>query len=304
MAYPSSDAWPRDAGPTAVAIGNFDGVHAGHRAVLGRLCALAREREATPVAYTFEPAPTAVLAPERHQPRILALDDRVRLLHEAGAEGVVVEPFTRAFAARPAEWFTDEVLRRRLRARVLVVGYDFRFGAGRGGDVHALRQLLPEVEVVEVGAATAGSAPISSSRIRKLVAAGEVAEAAALLGRPHALLGEVVRGDARGRTIGFPTANVANEIELTPADGVYAVRVGLDAAEPTLPGVMNVGRRPTVEGSERRFEVHLLDFAGDLYGRRLRVALTHRLRGEQRFPSLDALRAQIAADVAAARALG
>lgn len=295
---PSAD-WPAST-PTAIAIGNFDGVHAGHRAVLGQLVGIARELGVVPVAYTFDPAPTAVLAPERHQPRILLLEDRVRLLQEAGAEAVIVEPFTRAYAAQTSEWFAREVLGVRLAARALVVGYDFRFGAGRGGDVNALRALLPGVRVVDVAAVSSG-APVSSSRIRKLVAAGDVEEAAALLGRPHTLIGEVVHGDERGRTIGFPTANVANEVELTPADGVYAVRVPLDGA--LRGGVMNVGHRPTFAGMDRRFEVHLFDFAGDLYGRRLRVDLVARLRGEKKFASLDELRAQIQADAAAARAI-
>lgn len=296
-----SDSWPADARGIALAVGNFDGVHRGHRAVLAVLEAAAHRHGAPTAVYTFEPAPTAVVAPERHQPRILLLDDRVRLLGEAGIAGVCVESFTRAYAAGTAEWFADEVVSRRLGARVVVVGYDFRFGAGRGGTAEDLRRLLPDVEVLTVAAALDGTMPISSSRIRRLVAAGEVSAAAALLGRPHRLRGEVVHGDHRGAGLGFPTANVANRVELVPAAGVYAVRVGLPGEEARRPGVMNVGRRPTFNGSELRFEVHLLDFSGDLYGMELAVDLVGRIRDERRFEGVDALVAQIRADVASAR---
>lgn len=303
--YRSSAAWAAahaDRPPTAVAIGNFDGVHAGHRAVLETLLARARATGSLAVAYTFDPAPTAVLAPARHQPRILRVDDRVRLLLAAGVDAVVVEPFTREYAARPAAWFAEHVLGEALNARTVVVGYDFRFGAGRTGDAGTLRALLPEADVVAIDPRSADGAPVSSSRIRKLVARGEVAEAAALLGRPHRLAGVVVRGDARGRTLGFPTANLANEVELTPADGVYAVRV-YGAGPAPRDGVMNIGTRPTVNGSDRRFEVHVFDFAGDLYDAPLEVELIAHIRGEQRFASLDALKAGIAADAARAREL-
>lgn len=299
--YAGSDAWPAAERGVAVAIGNFDGVHLGHRAVLRALAERAGARGLRTAVYTFDPAPTAVVAPARHQPRILPLDDRVRLLAEAGADGVCVEPFDAAYAARPAEWFAAEVLGRRLGARMVSVGYDFRFGAGRAGDVDTLRRLLPGVEVVHVEAVVVDGAPVSSSRIRKLVAAGEVEAAAALLGRPHRLRGEVVHGDHRGRTIGFPTANVANRVELLPAPGVYAVRVGVGGAEAALPGVANVGLRPTFSGTEPRVEVHLLAGGRDLYGAELTVELVRRLREERRFPSVEALVEQIGADAEAAR---
>lgn len=300
-AYAGAASWPPEGPGPVVAIGNFDGVHLGHRAVLARLFALAEARAAPACVLTFEPAPTAILASERHQPRILTVDERVRRLHEAGVDAVVVEPFTRALADRSAEWFARELLGGALRAEGVVVGYDFRFGKGRAGDAATLRRLLPNIPVIEIPACTEANEPVSSSRIRKLVAAGDVASAAALLGRPHALAGTVVHGDQRGRTIGFPTANVQNEVELLPAAGVYAVRARVCGA--VLPGVANIGVRPTFAGSESRVEVHLFDFAGELYGERLTVALVARLRGEVRFPSVDALVAQIRADADAARAL-
>ncbi len=292
---------PEGPGPV-VAIGNFDGVHAGHRAVLARLFALAADLGAPSCVLTFEPAPTAVLAPERHQPRILLVADRVRLLEEAGVDRIIVQPFTREFAGRSARWFAEELLGNTLRARGLVVGYDFRFGQGRQGDVATLRALLPGVPVVEVGAFSLDDAPVSSSRIRRLVAAGEVEAAAGLLGRPHRLQGTVVHGDHRGRAIGFPTANVQNEVELVPAFGVYAVRARVDGG-PALPAVANIGVRPTFDATELRVEVHLLDFQGDVYGRRVAVDLVARIRGEARFSGIDALQAQIRVDAARAREL-
>lgn len=286
--------------PCVVAIGNFDGVHLGHRAVFARLAELGAAHGVPTCAYTFDPAPTAVVAPQRHQPRILTVAERVRRLGEAGIDRIVIEPFTRAWAAHPARWFAEEVLGRRLHARAVVVGWNFRFGAGREGDVDGLRAWLAGVEIAALGPVEAGGAVVSSSRVRRLVQAGDVEAAAALLGRPHALTGTVISGDRRGRTIGFPTANLENEVELLPANGVYAVRASVDRGAP-LPAVLNVGTRPTVDGTRLSIETHVLDFDGDLYGRELRVDLVARLREERRFPALDALVAQIREDVARAR---
>ncbi len=297
-----SVAWTPPAVGSVVAIGNFDGVHVGHREILRRLRAHADARGAPAVAYTFDPAPTAVVAPSRHQPRILTLPDRVRYLGDAGVDVVVVEPFTRAFAGHPARWFVDEVLVRRLGAQVAVVGYDFRFGVDRAGDAAFLRSVHPSIAVDEVGAILFEGEPASSSRIRKLVAAGEVAAAARLLGRPHRLRGTVVAGDQRGRTIGFPTANLDNEVELLPMDGVYAVRAAVDGGA-LVDGVMNIGMRPTFGGLVRRIEVHLFDTSGDLYGHELTVDVVARVRAELRFDGVEALVAQIRVDVAAARAV-
>jgi riboflavin kinase/FMN adenylyltransferase len=297
--YTATADWAHDEPGPVVAIGNFDGVHAGHRAVLRRLDAHARALGAPTCVLTFEPAPTAVLAPGRHQPRILQVDERVRRLTEAGVDIVIVEPFDLRFADHSAEWFAKQLLGNTLHARGVVVGYDFRFGKGRVGDAAALRAWLPGITVDEVAAHEVGGEPVSSSRIRRLVAAGAVEDATALLGRPHFLQGPVVHGDHRGRTIGFPTANVANRVELLPAAGVYATRTTVRGE--THPSVTNIGVRPTFAGSEPRVESHLFDFAGDLYGEEIRVDLVARLREERRFASVDALVAQIQADAAAAR---
>lgn len=285
----------------ALTIGNFDGVHLGHLHLLRRLVETARSLGVPSCVYTFEPAPRIVLAPQQHQPRVLAWPDKLRLLGEAGVDHVIVERFTRAFAQHPPEWFASQVLGRRVAPSALVVGYDFRFGRARQGDLAMLRHTMPGVPIEQVQALELDDEVVSSSAIRSLVAAGAVERAAVLLGRPHFLRGTVVQGDQRGRTIGFPTANLETDSQLNPADGVYAVRASVDGGPP-LPGVANLGVRPTVDGKRHLIEIHLLD--GDrheLYGHELVVSFVSRLRAEQRFPDLDALVAQIREDAAEAR---
>ncbi len=294
--YPGHSQAP--AHPRVVAIGNFDGVHLGHQTVLRTAKRAASERGLPLAVTTFDPAPTAVLAPERHQPRICTLADRIALLHGVGVDEVIVEAFTPSFAAIPAESFGRELLVHQLMTRVLVVGHDFRFGQGRQGDAQQLRIWCPEMDVLEVDALSQDGV-VSSSRIRKLIAAGKVEDAARLLGRPHWLRGPVVHGAQRGRTLGFPTANLQTEVELLPALGVYATRVEVEGVQ--HPAVTNIGLRPTFSGTNVSVESHLLDFKGDLYGKALRVDLVARIREERKFSSLDELVAQIRSDVAAAR---
>jgi len=290
--------------PSVVAIGNFDGVHLGHRAVLRELFAAAARHRARACVLTFDPAPTAVVAPERHQPRIQTTRARLAELRAAGVHVVVVEPFTPAFAAQSAEQFVNDVLLDRLDAYALVVGHDFRFGNMRAGDAASIRAIAPSIELVEVPALRDESGPISSSRIRRAVAAGDIQQAARLLGRPFSLSGIIVHGDQRARTLGFPTANLVAEEELRPAYGVYAGHVDLRWGPPAK-AVINVGVRPTVDGEKYMVEAHIFGFAGNLYGRPARVLLEHRLREERKFPSLDALAAQIREDAAqAVAALG
>jgi riboflavin kinase / FMN adenylyltransferase len=275
-----------------VAIGNFDGVHLGHQAVLAQVRERAQALGARAVVYTFEPAPTAIVAPTRHQPRISTLHTRATRLFAAGAEVVVVEPFDQAFSGIDAQRFAAEIVRDRLGARVVTVGHDFRFGRGREGDAEKLATWLPGVDVRVLEAVTEQGAPISSSRIRKLIAAGEVAAAARLLGRPSVLTGPVVHGDARGRTIGVPTANVAVREELLPGFGVYAVRLrrGADRWD----GVANIGMRPTFSGTRPSVEVHLFDVDVDLHAF---------VREERRFDGIASLVTQIGVDIGRAREL-
>ncbi len=287
-----------------LSIGNFDGVHRGHQHLLARLRARAAELGAPSCVYTFEPPPRVVLAPQQHQPRILPWPEKFRLLGQHGVEHVVVERFTRAFAQHPAEWFARQLLGARLQPRALVVGYDFRFGKARAGDLAMLQKLLPGVPIEQVSALELDGEVVSSSRIRTLVREGQVERARELLGRPHTVRGTVVPGDQRGRTIGFPTANLETDAELLPSNGVYAVFACIDGGDP-LPAVANLGVRPTFDGRRYLIEVHLLEGGRELYGHELAVSFVTRVRDERRFDGPDALVAQIRADVIVAReALG
>jgi riboflavin kinase/FMN adenylyltransferase len=253
-----------------------------------------------------------VLAPDKAPPLIMPLERRLALLADTGMDATVVQPFTREFSTVSADDFIRQVLVRDLGASSVVVGHDFRFGRGRAGDAQLLetvgRELSLSVSViapVTVGT-TADGQRCSSTRIRQLVQAGDVRGARWLLGRPFELEGTVAAGAARGRTIGFPTANLVPETELRPAVGIYAARaVLLDQTATTHLAAVSIGRNPTFEIQEApvTVEAHLLDFAGDLYGRRLRLELWERLRDEQKFETVDALVAQIAADVARVRTL-
>ena len=286
----------KDLAPSVVVIGNFDGVHLGHQAVLRQARTLADARSLRCVVLTFDPHPSEVLG-RGLPPRLTTLPRRIELLRQHGATDVAVEPFTMELAAWSPKRFAEELLAMRLGTRAVVVGENFRFGNKRAGDFATLQELGAKLgfEAVAAEVAGDGEGPFSSTRIRDAIAAGDVGRAAAILARPHALSGVVEHGDARGRTIGFPTANLGGVEEMLPAYGVYAVRVGGEK------GVMNVGVRPTVDGHVLRIEVHLFDFDLDLYGQRLDVDLVARLRGEQKFGSLDDLRAQIAKDAEDAR---
>jgi riboflavin kinase/FMN adenylyltransferase len=285
----------------ALTLGNFDGVHRGHRALIDVTRELAQAHSVPSAVLTFDPAPRDVLRPHNGIPRLQSLERKLVHLERTGVDAVIVQPFDLALAALSPQQFAER-LREHLRVRAIAVGHDFRFGHKRAGGADTLREVL-EIPVREVAALRDDEGPISSSRIREALGRGEVAKAAQLLGRPHELVGQVVQGDQRGRTIGFPTANLWPQGGLVPPNGVYAVRVrGHDA-------VANLGTRPTFtrapgEGQtdpQSRLEVHLLDFEGDLYGQELVVELIDRLREERRFPSLDALVAQIRLDVEAAR---
>ena len=290
-------------GPASViVIGNFDGVHKGHQAVLRQARTLADARGLRCMVLTFDPHPSEVLG-RGAPPRLTTLARRIELLRQHGATEVAVETFTMELAAWTPERFATDLLAVRLATRVVVVGRNFRFGNKRAGDFDTIEELGKTLGFEAVAAEVAGDAdgPFSSTRVRDAIAAGEVERAAAVLGRPHSLSGIVEHGDARGRTIGFPTANLGGVAEMLPAYGVYAVRVARGTSASTLGGVMNVGLRPTVGGSALRVEVNLFDFDEDLYGETLRIDLVRRLRGEQKFGSFEELRAQIVKDAENAR---
>ncbi len=293
---------PRPLPRVVLTLGNFDGVHVGHQEIVGRAVREARNVGGQAIALTFEPHPIAVLAPERAPPILQSLHDRLALLRDLGLGVTVLERFTRRFAALSPDAFVEDFLLRHLELLHVVVGYNVTFGRNRAGSVETLRELGARrgFAVDVVGPVSVEGEDVSSTRLRTLLLAGDVARARRLLGRPHALRGRVVAGDRRGRTLGFPTANLHLRSHLVlPADGVYAVRANVDGRR--RDGVLNIGVRPTFAGRRRTVEVHLLDFTGDVYGAWLVVELVERLRGEVAFAGPDALRAAIAADVARAR---
>jgi riboflavin kinase/FMN adenylyltransferase len=295
----------------ALVIGNFDGVHLGHQSVLREAVTEARGRGLAACVLTFDPHPAGIVGPGA-PPMLTTLERRAQLMGDLGVERVYVRTFDAAFAAWQAERFAEELVSRALRARVVVVGQNFRFGAGRAGDLALLRAVGARVgfDVRVHAIARDADGPFSSSRARDAIAAGDLDEVGRVLGRPHSLSGTVVRGDERGRTLGFPTANLDEVAEMVPANGVYAVRVerfdaGAGQYTALGGGVTNVGVRPTVQGSgeaRRTIETFVLGFSGDLYGERLRLELVARLRPEQKFAGLDELKDQIARDVEQARA--
>lgn len=289
-----------------IAPGNYDGVHRGHQALLRRARTLAQSHAGRVCVLTFDPHPAAVLAPERAPIPLTTPERRATLLRAFGADEVRIQPFTRQYAAQSPEAFVQGLVAE--GAAAIVVGHDFHFGARRAGDVDMLVRLGDNMgfEVGVEGPVHLAGQRVSSSGVRAALADGDVEAATHAQGRVHDITGVVVRGDARGKGLGFPTANLRAEPVMRPKDGVYAVVVrDLDAPEgqaaALLHGVANVGVRPTFDAG-RSIEVHLLDCAGDLYGRRLRVGWVARVRGEQRFDGVDALRAQLARDCEAARA--
>ena len=302
------ERWSIDVPPEArgglLSVGNFDGVHRGHAAILTELKRLADDRDVPAVAVTFDPHPVAVLRPDRAPPRLTAPDRRAELLTAGGADAVVRLPVDAALLAHTAREFFDRVLVGAFAAAGVVEGGDFRFGRDRGGDVAKLRRWGEPLgwTVTTVGPVEVRGEPVSSSRIRRLIADGKVAEARALLGRPHRLTGTVVAGEGRGRTLGFPTANLSDLDVLAPAPGVYAGRCEVGGT--SYPVALHLGPRPTFDAGPPTAEAHLLNFAGDLYGRRLAVDLLGRVRGVRTFAGADDLKRQIAADLRAVRESG
>ena len=291
-------------GRTVLTLGNFDGAHLGHQAIIRGAVAKAREVGAECVALTFEPHPVAVLAPDRAPPMIQTLHDRLGSLRDLGVDVTVLQRFTLDFATLDPEAFVRDFLLRHIDVEHVVVGYNVNFGRARAGSAETLRALGTRlgfgVDVVGPVSIPGDGAQVSSTRLRELIQAGDMAGARRVLGRPHAIRGRVVVGDRRGRTLGFPTANLRlRRGLLLPPDGVYAVVGEVDGR--SHEGVLNIGVRPTFGGRQRTIEVHLLDFAGDLYRRWLVVKVIERLRGEASFSGPEALRAAITADVARAR---
>jgi riboflavin kinase / FMN adenylyltransferase len=295
------DSVPPDVRPSVVALGIFDGVHLGHRAILGTAITRAREAGLEAIACTFEPHPMEVLQPDRAPKPITTLADRLALIAETGVDDAVVLAFTRELAAVEPEAFVKDVLLDRLHAREIVVGYNHRFGRAARGDARLLQALATQVgfRAHVVPPMTVDGVAVSSSEIRAALQRGDVAAAARSLGRPYGIAGTVTSGAGRGRTLGFPTANIDSDRPLLVSRGVYWGRVHVGQTQHSA--VVNVGVRPTFGETTLAVEAHLLDFTGDLYGREVRLDFLDRIRDEMRFPSVEDLKAQVFRDIASAR---
>jgi len=295
---------PSDAGATVVTVGTFDGVHCGHRDVVSRLVARARAAHRVSLLVTFEPHPLEIINPSAAPGLLTTRDEKLSLLAKTALDWVAIVPFTPELAQLPAAEFVDSILLGRFGMAELLIGHDHGFGRGREGDITLLRALGKsrgfKVDAVSP-VLTSDGEPVSSTLVRRALAAGELERARALLGRAYSVSGPVVAGDARGRLLGFPTLNVdiADSRKLLPPDGVYAVRV--EGSRGRFDGMMNLGGRPTFGDERRRIEVHLFDVDGDFYGDRVDVAFVARLRDTMRFSGPDALVAQLRLDADAAR---
>src|SRR5438105_2080538 len=301
--FPEDSRPPRWTQPI-LALGNFDGVHRGHRKILDRVRRVAGERGATSVVMTFDPHPPRVVRPDKAPPLLMTTPQKLEAIAQAGVHGAAIVRFTHDMSRWEPETFVRTVLVEWLRVAEVWVGANFLFGHDRAGNFTLLRMLGSRYgfRAEKIDPVRYKEFVVSSTRIRRLITEGRVDEAGALLGHVYAIDGTVMRGDERGRTIGFPTANLCTENELLPPHGVYAttIRIG----EIVLPSVTNIGTRPTVDSSGRTtVETHVFNFDRHLYGSSIRVGFVQRLRDERAFESLDLLRAQIAADCQRARAL-
>jgi len=280
--------------PTALAIGNFDGMHLGHQALLNQLMQTAKTQNLIPAVMTFEPHPREFFTPATAPARLRSLREKLEYLSELGVARVYICAFNSKFASISAQVFMQNILRESLNAQSILVGNDFKFGAKRAGSVADF--VAAGFDLIDFPQVDMESERVSSTRVRLALASGRLQEAGALLGRPYSISGKVVHGAQRGRTIGFPTANVHMRHERPALTGVYAVKLdGLHA-------VANLGVRPTIAGIPKlSLEVHVLDFNGDLYDKHVHVEFLHKIRDEMKFDGLDALKAQIAKDVEVAR---
>ena len=301
--FPDDPRPPRWSQPV-LALGNFDGVHRGHRKILDRLCRVARERAATSVIMTFDPHPPRVVRPDKAPALLMTTTQKLQAAADAGVQGAAVVRFTPELSRWDPEMFVRTVLVDWLHVSEVWVGANFLFGHDRAGNFTLLRALGGQYgfKAEKIDAVRYKDFVVSSTRIRRLVSEGRVDEAGALLGHQYYLDGVVVRGDQRGRTIGFPTANLRTDNELLPPHGVYATTATV--GDVVFAAVTNVGTRPTVDSSgPTTVETHLFDFDRDLYGQTIRLGFVQRLRDERAFESLDLLRAQIDADCLRARVL-
>jgi riboflavin kinase / FMN adenylyltransferase len=284
-----------------VALGNFDGVHVGHQAILKTAIKHAQEVAGSALALTFDPLPSKVLNPARAPKLILTPEDKHELLRNFGVDAVIVLGFSRELSMLSPREFVRDYLLRRIGARAVVVGHNVSFGHLRAGNAEVMEQLGRELgfESMVVGPVECDGIVVSSTRVREVIEAGDLKLAAILLGRPHFLRGPVVHGRERGRTIGFPTANIQSRTECLPPDGVYATRIVLE--DGSYQSITNIGMRPTFGEPERTIEAHIFDFDRDIYDLEIKLELVERIRPERKFESAQALAAQIASDLKRAR---
>lgn len=291
---------PRHPHPVT-AIGNFDGVHLGHRAILRAAIDRARAAGGTAFALTFDPMPAKLLAPERAPRLIMTPEDKLEILRLSGIDGVIVIEFTREFSLVEPRDFVCDYLLGRIGVRDVVVGHSVSFGHNRAGNAAVMVELGREFgfDTTVVGPVKVGGVEVSSTKVRELIRAGDMRGAAKLLGRHHFIRGPVVHGRERGRTIGFPTANIQSLTECLPPDGVYATRLVIDDAP--WDSITNIGMRPTFNETARSIETNMFDFSGDIYDRVVRIDFVERIRAEHKFSSAEELKHHIALDVRAAR---
>ena len=293
---------PQNLHACALTIGNFDGVHLGHQAILRHLRTKADELHLPMVVMLFEPQPREYFCAENAPARLMRLRDKLRYLKQAGVDTVIVAKFDRTFANLPAQQFIEDWLVRKLNVKFLSIGDDFKFGVKRQGNFALLQQAGEQFgfTVEDSRSFCLDELRISSTAIREALANDDLTLAEKLLGRPYRILGRVIHGNQLGRTIGFPTANIRLHRQVNPVKGVYAVRVRLKSGA-FFNGVANIGTRPTINGVNQLLEAHLFDFQGDLYGQWVDVELCHKIRNEMKFPSFDDLKDQIAKDVETAK---
>jgi len=286
-----------------ITLGNFDGLHLGHQELIKKIIQRARETSSLSMVVTFRPHPLKILAPDKCPPLISIYEEKIRLIEKLGIDVLVKIPFSLDFAAMEPRDFVKNILRDLLGAREIFVGYNYRFGKGRKGDIRMLNELGKELGFVvrEIEQVSLNGEVISSTRIRRLLKDGEVEDAAKFLGRPYALCGIVVKGDGRGRGLGFPTANIASKHAIIPSNGVYAVK--LFVRDRHYDGIVNIGTRPTFEAKTLAIEVHIFGFDEDIYGEEVSIYFIGRIREEKRFAGAQELISQIKEDVAIAKEL-
>lgn len=286
-----------------VTVGVFDGLHIGHQAVIQRVLTQAEKFKLASFVLTFDPPPLAFLAPEKCPPTLTTLPKKIEILEQLGVDAVVFARFDAYLQQMSPDAFVRQVLLQRLNARQVIIGYDWQFGKGRSGNAEALKQLgnRHQFGVTIVGPVQLRGKPVHSTRVREAIAASHLDLTVELLGRRYSIMGEVVKGQGRGRQIGFPTANIDAGNQMLPPSGVYAIQVKLERC--LFDGILNMGTRPTFDEEKFQIESHLFDFERMIYGKKIEIFFIEKIRDEQRFPNPEMLVAQIKQDVAAAKAI-